>query len=126
MIGGGVRRALDRAARIVLLAAAVGGGPGCAVGYPAGYGGDYYDYPPDAYIATTEPIYFEGRATYFYGGRWYYRDGGRWSHYDREPPGLYQRRMQAPPVRRSFERYSARPAPRAPGRPGSWRGTPGR
>ena len=68
--------------------------------YPAGY---YDDYPPDAYIATTEPVYFEGRAAYWYGGRWYYRDGGRWGHYDREPPALYQRRMQAPPVRRTYE-----------------------
>lgn len=124
--GGGGRRALGRLAQIVILAATAGGAAGCTVGYGAGYSGDYYDYPPDAYIATTEPVYFEGRATYYYGGRWYYRQGPRWYHYDREPPALYQRRMQGPPVRRSFERYSARPGPRAPGRPGTWRGTPPR
>jgi hypothetical protein len=45
--------------------------------YPAGY---YDDYPPDAYIATTEPVYFEGHAAYWYGGRWFYRDGARWGH----------------------------------------------
>ena len=59
--------------------------------YPAGY---YGDYPPDAYIATTEPVYYEGNAAYWYGGFWYYRDGsGRWNHYGTEPPGLYQRRI---------------------------------
>jgi hypothetical protein len=38
------------------------------------------DYPPADYIATVEPVYFEGHAAYWYGNRWY--------HYDREPPGL--------------------------------------
>jgi|HubBroStandDraft_2_1064218.scaffolds.fasta_scaffold179359_2 hypothetical protein len=46
------------------------------------------DYPPADYIATVEPVYFEGHAAYWYGNRWYYRDGARWGHYDREPPGL--------------------------------------
>ncbi len=31
------------------------------VGYDAGYDGDY---PPAAYIATTEPVYVEGRPAY--------------------------------------------------------------
>ncbi len=80
----------------------VGPGPG----YPVD---GYDDYPPDAYIATTEPVYYEGHASYWYGGRWYYREGGRWGHYDREPEGLRGRRLQAPPVRRSYE-HVARPA----------------
>jgi len=68
--------------------------------YPDGYG----DYPPDAYIATTEPYYFEGHAAYWYGGRWNYRDGaGRWNHYDHEPAGLYQRRMQGAARRHTYE-----------------------
>jgi hypothetical protein len=64
----------------------------------------YEDYPPDAYVVTTEPVYFEGRATYWYGGRWYYRDGGRWGHYEREPRVLYERRREAPPERHTYER----------------------
>jgi len=96
-----------------LLAAA-----GCTVGvgYSNGYDGDY---PPDAYIATTVPYYYDGYPTYYYGGRWYYRDGGRWRYYDREPEALRQYRVQGPPVRRNFE-----PAMRGnPGRArGSWRG----
>jgi hypothetical protein len=66
----------------------------------------YDDYPPDAYIATTAPVYFEGRPMYWYGNRWSYREGGRWNHYDREPAGLYQRRMQGPP----FDTLTSRPA----------------
>ena len=65
--------------------------------------GVYGDYPPDGYIATTEPVYYDGRASYWYGGAWYYRDGGRWGRYDREPSALYQRRMHAPPGRAGYE-----------------------
>jgi hypothetical protein len=92
---------------------------GCGVEVGAAYPGGYDDgYPPDAYIATTEPVYFEGHAAYWYGGRWYYRDGGRWNHYDREPPGLYQRRMQSPPRQRTYEsRPMRRPAGRTAGHP---------
>src|SRR5208282_3471933 len=69
--------------------------------YPAGY---YGDYPPDAYIATTEPVYYEGNAAYWYGGFWYYRGpGGRWNHYGSEPAGLHARRIQAAPGRRAYE-----------------------
>ncbi len=87
--------------------------------YPAGYSDD--GYPPDAYIATTEPVYFEGHAAYWYGGFWYYRDGGRWSHYGREPPGLYQRRMQAAPARRNYEPSRGRSPGRSGGRSGGRR-----
>ncbi len=78
---------------------------GCEVGvgadYPAGYYGD--DYPPDAYIATTSPVYYDGYPSYWYHGRWFYRNGGGWAHYDHEPRGLYDRRVAAPPVRRNYE-----------------------
>ncbi len=57
-------------------------------------GGDYLDYPPDAYIATTEPWYFDGQACYWYGGMWYYRSGGGWGHYNHEPAALRARRQQ--------------------------------
>jgi hypothetical protein len=122
------RSAMGRLACVFVLAAAVtttAAGCGVEVGSGYGYGGDY---PPDAYIATTEPYYFDGRPTYWYGDHWYYRDGGRWSHYDREPPALYQRRMQGAPVRRNYEGgwRGAPPAPAGPGRPGPVRRAPSR
>jgi hypothetical protein len=93
------------ACAVSLVATALGAG-GCGVGveadYPAGY---YADYPPDDYIATTEPVYYDGYPAYWYGGFWYYRGpGGRWNHYDREPSALYDRRLRAPPGRRGYER----------------------
>jgi hypothetical protein len=110
---------LRSAACTFMLAASLAATVGCAVGVEPGYPDGYYaDYPPDAYIATTEPVYFEGHAAYWYGGRWYYRDGARWNHYDREPPALQQRRMQAPPVRRTYE-SRGRPAVRSTANPGA-------
>jgi hypothetical protein len=45
--------------------------------------------PPPEYIATTEPVYFEGHASYWYGNHWVWRDEhGAWAHYDHEPPFL--------------------------------------
>jgi len=79
---------------------------GCEVGVAAEYPDDYYGeygYPPDAYIATTAPVYYDGYPTYWYNGGWYYRAGGRWNHFDREPPALYDRRVHAPPARRNYE-----------------------
>jgi hypothetical protein len=82
---------------------------GCAVGayddgpyYP---GGAYDDYPPDAYIATTDPVYFDGHASYWYGDRWYYRDGARWNYYHTEPAELARHRASGPPARRTYEHY---------------------
>jgi hypothetical protein len=87
---------------LVLGATALGCGVGVEADYPAGY---YADYPPDDYIATTEPVYYDGYPAYWYGGFWYYRGpGGRWNHYDREPSALYDRRMRAAPGRRVYER----------------------
>jgi hypothetical protein len=101
------------------------GAVGCGVEVGAGYpDNDYGGYPPDAYIATTEPVYYGGFATYWYGGRWNYRDGsGRWNHYDREPAPLSQRRMQGAPVRRTYEPSRARPASQGRGSGGR---SPGR
>ncbi len=89
--------------------------------YPPGY---YDDYPPDEFIATTEPVYFDGHASYWYGDRWYYRDGGRWNHYDHEPPALYSRRNAAPIVRRTYEPYRGHAVarPRMSGGGGGYRG----
>jgi hypothetical protein len=114
---------VSRTRMFLRLACAVGMGAtlavtaGCGLEVGATYPGiGYDDYPPDGYIATTEPVYFEGRATYWYGDRWYYRDGARWNHYDREPPGLYQRRMQAPPMRHTYEPSRGRPRAAPPAR----------
>jgi hypothetical protein len=63
----------------------------------------------------TEPVYYEGRPVYLYSGHWYYREGPRWRHYEREPPVLYQRRVQGPPPRR-LEAPPRRPM--GPSRPG--------
>jgi hypothetical protein len=61
--------------------------------------------PPPEYIATTEPVYYEGHAAYWYNNHWYWRDaGGNWGHYDQEPAFLADRRMHSPPDRREFER----------------------
>jgi hypothetical protein len=58
--------------------------------------GDPAYYPSDAYLATEDPVYYDGQATYFYGGRWYYRNGGGWSYYHSEPGYLRQYRGAHP------------------------------
>ncbi len=50
------------------------------------------EFPTPEIIATTPPVYYEGRAHYWYGGHWYYRDGGAWRHYDNEPVFLHDYR----------------------------------
>jgi hypothetical protein len=63
-----------------------------------------WDPPPPEYVATSEPVYYEGHATYWYNGHWLWRDEhGNWNHYDREPPALAERRAHVPPARRSWE-----------------------
>jgi hypothetical protein len=61
------------------------------------------DYPPPEYIATVEPVYYENHATYWYGNHWYYRDYAGWHHYGSEPAFLYDRRLNSPPARWSYE-----------------------
>jgi hypothetical protein len=99
------RRLHGRGVRAILRAFALGvavSSAGCAVEAGPVYPGYGDDYPPDTFIATTDPVYFEGHAAYWYGNRWFYRDGGRWNHYDREPAGLAQRRGQGSPARYSY------------------------
>jgi hypothetical protein len=50
-------------------------------------------YPPPAFIASTSPVYYQGRPSYYYNNRWYYRSGGGWGYYRNEPTYLYQRRV---------------------------------
>jgi hypothetical protein len=112
---GHVRTLRTLALAVALAAANAGCGMGVEVGaeYPDGA---YGDYPADGYVATTEPFYYNGFATYWYGGRWNYRDGsGRWNHYDREPAALAQHRMQGGARRRNYEPSGGRPAGRSSG-----------
>lgn len=130
MSGASETRMLRRMALTIALGASVVATSGCGgmemdadypVGDNGGYGAGYGDYPPDSYIATTEPVYFGGYPSYWYGGRWYYQNGGRWNHYDREPAGLYQRRMQGLSGRHTYEsggHYGGRASGRGGGRGG--------
>jgi hypothetical protein len=63
-----------------------------------------WDPPPPEYIATTEPVYYEGHSAYWYNNHWFWRDDhGGWNHYDQEPQFLRDRRAHFPPGRRSWE-----------------------
>ena len=56
--------------------------------------------PPPEYIATVEPIYYEGHPAYWYNNHWFYRDEhGAWGHYHDEPAFLRDRRFHSPPNR---------------------------
>ena len=120
---------LGVALRAIALGASVLAMAGCGgvemdADYPPGDGEGYGDYPPDAYIATTEPVYYGGYPSYWYGGRWYYQSGGRWNHYGREPAGLYQRRMQGLSRRHTYEsggHYAGHSRGRGGGRSGGHR-----
>jgi hypothetical protein len=35
--------------------------------------------PDDAFIATAEPVYYNGVAHYWYRNHWYYRNGRSWA-----------------------------------------------
>jgi hypothetical protein len=76
------------------LGLAVLGTTGC---YDEVYGDPAY-YPSDGFVATEDPVYYEGQANYFYGGRWYYRNGSSWSYYRGEPRYLHDYRGAHPGV----------------------------
>jgi hypothetical protein len=60
--------------------------------------------PPPEYVATSEPVYYEGHAAYWYNNHWCWRDEhGAWNHYEQEPPFLADRRAHFPPGRRSWQ-----------------------
>ena len=65
-------------------------------------------FPPPAFRATVEPVYYEGRASYYYQGRWYYQDGGNWEYYREEPVILRERRTVQVIVRPHYERRHRR------------------
>jgi len=49
-------------------------------------------YPTASYVASYEPIYYNGYAHYYYNNHWYYRDHGYWRGYNTEPGVLWGRR----------------------------------
>jgi uncharacterized membrane protein YgcG len=78
----------------VLAAASLIGGPAGAQWAP----------PPPEYVATTEPVYYEGHAAYWYGNHWNWRDEhGGWNHYDSEPRFLADHRANLGATRHSWE-----------------------
>jgi hypothetical protein len=48
--------------------------------------------PPPSFVATVQPVYYEGHASYWYGGHWHWRDTHGWHAYDREPGYLHDHR----------------------------------
>ncbi len=55
-------------------------------------------YPDDAYIATAEPVYYNGQAHYWFHDRWYYRNGRTWASYGGgEPRYLHDYRFRVWP-----------------------------
>ncbi len=59
---------------------------------------------PPAVIATTTPVYYEGRPAYWYNSRWYYRDAHRrWAYYRDEPRYLHEHRLRYPPHPRYYD-----------------------
>ncbi len=56
-------------------------------------------YPPPSFIATTAPVYYEGRPAFWYNERWYFRTPTGWAYYRAEPKYLYeQRTIYGPPA----------------------------
>jgi hypothetical protein len=49
-------------------------------------------YPTREYIASYQPIYYNGYAHYYYNNHWYYRDAVGWHGYATEPAVLVARR----------------------------------
>jgi hypothetical protein len=98
-----MNRTIATLARIVVMSSGLGAlAAVCLVATPAWA---QWVPPPPEYIATTEPVYYEGHAAYWYDNHWYWRDEhGGWNHYDNEPAFLADRRQHAPPDRHDFER----------------------
>jgi hypothetical protein len=49
--------------------------------------------PPAEVVVSSEPVWYEGHAHYWYGNHWYWRDEhGGWQHYDHEPAYFAGRR----------------------------------
>ena len=44
-------------------------------------------------LASTAPVYYQGRPAWYYNEHWYFRSGGGWSYYRGEPGYLYNQRV---------------------------------
>ena len=64
-------------------------------------------YPPPGYLASTAPVYYEGRPAWFYNDRWYFRNGPGWSYYRSEPRYLYNSRVVYGPPAHAYVRGGA-------------------
>jgi hypothetical protein len=92
-----------------LVPAALTGASLALAGCYAGVDDDVAYYPSAGFVATAQPVFYEGHATYWYNGHWVYRDGGgRWGYYRSEPGYLSQRRAGPAYQRRTYERPAAR------------------
>ncbi len=49
-------------------------------------------WPPTTFIASYEPVYYNGFAHYLWHDHWYYRDHGAWRGYATEPGFLRDHR----------------------------------
>jgi hypothetical protein len=90
---------MNRVQRVVLRVLAVGSlvaGVGALTGCYGEVEAAPAYYPPPAYVAAVEPVYYGGRPVYWYGNRWYYREGPAWSYYRTEPPYLAARHYPPP------------------------------
>jgi hypothetical protein len=48
--------------------------------------------PPSFYVASYEPMYYNGFAHYWWRDHWYYRDHGAWRWWEHEPGFLHDHR----------------------------------
>ena len=72
---------------------------------PARAGVEIEIFPPNFFIATARPVYYEGHAAYWYRNRWYYRDGRSWRYYHEEPHYLHDWRGHHEYERYHYERH---------------------
>ncbi len=54
------------------------------------------EFPSADYLATVDPVYYEGHAAYWWNNQWRWRDGQGWHFYAQEPGYLYNQRSHAP------------------------------
>jgi hypothetical protein len=106
---------IRRLAAFASLAAAAFPAVGC---YGGIYGGEPGTYPSSEFIASEDPVYYDGQANYLYDGLWYYRRGSSWGYYGSEPDYLRNYRTAHPGMRGGARGGGARGGARGGGRGG--------
>ncbi len=76
----------------------------CAAPAVAGIRVKIVIFPPPEFVATVEPVYYEGHAVYWYHDHWYYRHGRGWRLYEQEPVYLREHRTRHETVRHYYGR----------------------